>query len=115
MGVSVKHLGIPKVPIRDTYSNFAVRRNLYAQTVVRRAIIKRNLPLDIIEGRSSKLMTSIRNEDPTPQGSSHLKHQKHAISVERKVISKESVKLRPKPLSIPSLMTKPAGKKSSNS
>ena len=39
IGVSVKHLGIPKVPIRDTYSNFAVRRNLYAQTVVRRAIL----------------------------------------------------------------------------
>ena len=60
-------------------------------------------------------MISIRKVDPILIGSSHLKHQEHAISVGRKVISKRSVKLRPKPLSIPSLVTKPAKKKSSNS
>ena len=60
-------------------------------------------------------MISIRKVDPAPQGNSHLKHQEHVISVESKVISKKSVKLRPKPLSIPSLVTKPAKKKSLNS
>ena len=77
--------------------------------------IGRNLPPNIIGNRSSKLMISIRKVDPTPQGSSHLKHQEHVLSVESKVISKENVKLRPKPLSIPSLVTKPAKRKSLNS
>ena len=77
--------------------------------------IGRNLPLNIIERRSSKLMISIRKVDPAPQGSSHLKHQEHVLSVEGNVISRKNVKLRPKPLSIPSLMTKPARMKSSDS
>ena len=58
---------------------------------------------------------SIREADLNPKGNSHPKHQEHASSVERKVISKKSVELRPKPLSIPSLVTKPASKRSSNS
>ena len=77
--------------------------------------IGENRPPNIIESRSSKPMISIKKVDPAPQGSSHLKHQEHVISVESKVISRESVKLRTKPLSIPSLVTKPIGKKSSNS
>ena len=77
--------------------------------------IGRNLPPNIIESKGSRLMISIRKVDPNPQGSSHLKHQEHVTSVERKVISKKSVKLRPKPLSIPSLVTKPARTKSLNS
>ena len=77
--------------------------------------IGKRLPPNVIGNRSSKLMISTRKVDPAPQGSSHLKHQEHVINVERKVISKKSVKLRPKPLSIPSLVTKPAKKKSLNS
>ena len=77
--------------------------------------IGRNLPPNIIENRSSKLTISIRKVDLIPQGSSHLKHQEHAISVESKVISKKSVKLRPKPLSIPSLVTNLANKRFSDS
>ena len=77
--------------------------------------IGKNLPPNIIGNRSSKLMISIRKVDPAPQESSHLRRQEHALSVESKVISKKSVKLRPKPLSIPSLVTKPAKKKSLNS
>ena len=77
--------------------------------------IGRNLPPNIIENRSSKLKISIREADLNPKGNSHPKHQEHASSVERKVISKKSVELRPKPLSIPSLVTKPASKRSSNS
>ena len=76
--------------------------------------IGRNLSPNIIENRSSRLMISIRKADPNPQVNSYLKHQEHVLSVERKVISKKSVKLRPKPLSIPSLVTKPVKMKSSN-
>ena len=77
--------------------------------------IGRNLPPNIKGNRSSRLMISIRKVDPAPQENSYLKHQEHVLSVERKVISKKSVKLRPKPLSIPSLVTRPTRKKSSNS
>ena len=77
--------------------------------------IERKQPPNIIESRSSKLMISIRKVDPALLGSTHPKHQEHVLSVERKVISRKNVKLRPKPLSIPSLVTKPIGKKSSNS
>ena len=77
--------------------------------------IGRNLPPNTIENRSSEQMISIREADPNLKGNSHPKHQEHALSVERKVISKKSVKLRPKPLSIPSLVTKPANKRSSDS
>ena len=77
--------------------------------------IGRDPPPNLIEKRNSRLMTSIRKVDPILIGSSHLKHQEHVLSVERKVISKKSVKLRPKPLSIPLLVTKPASKRSSNS
>ena len=77
--------------------------------------IGRNLPPNTIENRSSKLMISIRKADPNLEGNSHPKHQEHASTVERRVISKKSVKLRPKPLSIPSLVTKPASKRSSDS
>ena len=77
--------------------------------------IGRKLPPDIIENRSSKLMISIRKVDPALLGSTHPKHQEHVLSVERKVISRKNVKLRPKPLSIPSLVTKLARKKSLNS
>ena len=78
-------------------------------------LIGRKLPPNIIERRSSRLTISIKKVDPAPQENSYLKHQEHVLSVERKVISKENVKLRPKPLSIPSLMTKTLRKKSSNS
>ena len=77
--------------------------------------IGENLPPNIIDVKSSELMTSIRKVDPVPQGHSHQKHQKHAISVERKVITGKTVEQRPKPLSILSLVTKPVGKKSSHS
>ena len=77
--------------------------------------IGKNLPPNIIGNRSSKLMISIRKVDPAPQESSHLRRQEHALSVGRKVISKKSVELRPKPLLIPSSMTKPVRMKSSNS
>ena len=77
--------------------------------------IGRKLPPNIIENKSSKLMISIRKANLNPRENSYLKHQEHVLSVERKVISKENVKLRPKPLSIPSLVTKLARKKSSNS
>ena len=80
-----------------------------------RNLIGRNPPPKLIEKGNSKLMISIREADPILKKSSHPKHQEHALSVERKVISKKSVKLRPKPLSIPSLVTKPASKRSSNS
>ena len=80
-----------------------------------RNLIGRKLPLNIIERRSSRLMISIKKADPVPQGSSHLKHQEHVLSVKRKVITKKNVKLRPKPLSIPSSVTKPVKMKSSNS
>ena len=77
--------------------------------------IGRNLPPNIIENRSSKLRISIREADPNLKGNSHPRHQEHALSVVRKVISRKNVKLRPNPLSIPSLVTKPASKRSSNS
>ena len=77
--------------------------------------IGRSLPPNLIEKRNSKLMISIRKADLILKGNLHPKHQEHALSVEGKVISKKSVKLRPKPLSIPSSVTKPASKKSSNS
>ena len=99
--------GLPSI-ISKKRSNIEVKNPL-------KNPIGRNLPPNIIENRSSKLMISIRKVDLTPQGSSHLKHQEHAISVESKVISKKSVKLRSKPLSIPSLVTKPANKRSLNS
>ena len=73
--------------------------------------IGRDPPPNIIENRSSKLKISIKEADPNLIGNSHPKHQEHAISVGGRVISKRSVKLRPKPLSIPSLVTKPASKK----
>ena len=77
--------------------------------------IRRDPPPNLIEKRNSRLMTSIRKADPILIGSSHPKHQEHVLSVERKVISKKSVKLRPKPISIPSLVTVPASKRSSSS
>lgn len=77
--------------------------------------IGRKQPLGTIENRSSKLMISIKKENPNPQEDSYLKHQENVLSVEREVISKKSVKLRPNPLSIPSLLTKPVKKKFSNS
>ena len=77
--------------------------------------IGRSPPPNLIERRISRLMISIRKVDLVLQGSSHPKHQEHVLSVGRKVISKKSVKLRPEPLLIPSLVTKPVSKKSSNS
>ena len=62
--------------------------------------IGRNLPPNTIENKRSKLMISIREADPNLKGNSHPKHQENALSVERKVISRKSVKLRPNPLSI---------------
>ena len=59
--------------------------------------IGRNLPPNIIENRSLKLRISIREADPNLIENSHPKHPEHALSVERKVISKRSVKLRPNP------------------
>ena len=75
----------------------------------------RKHPLNIVENRSSRLMISIRKENSSPQESSYLKHQENVLSVEKEVISRKSVKLRPNPLSIPSLVTKPVKKKSSSS
>ena len=77
--------------------------------------IGRDPPPNLIGKRNSRLMISIRKAGPILEGNSHPKHQEHALSVERKVISKKSVKLRLNPLSIPSLVTKPASKRSSNS
>ena len=77
--------------------------------------IERKHPLDIIENKSSKLMISIKRESPGLQENSYPKHQVNAFSVEKQVITRKSVKLRPKPLSIPSFVTKPVRKKSSNS
>ena len=77
--------------------------------------IRKDLPLNIIGRKSSKLMISIRKVDPTSQRNPHLQHQERAITVERKVISGETVELRPKPLSILSLVTKPVDKKSLHS
>ena len=76
--------------------------------------IGRKQPPNIIEKRSSKLMISIRKANPNPQENSYLKHQEHVLSVGRNVISRKSVELRPKPLSIPSLVIEPIKKKSSN-
>ena len=90
------------------------RRNL--NTEVKNPLknpIGKSPPPNIIENRSSKLMISIRKANP--QESSYLKHQEHVLSMERKVITRKSVKLRPNPLSIPSLMTKPEKMKSSKS
>ena len=69
----------------------------------------------IIESRSLKLMISIRKESPNPQASPYPKHQENASTVEREVISKRSVSKRPKPLSTPWLVTKPAKMRYSNS
>ena len=77
--------------------------------------IGRSPPPNLTEKRISRLMISIRKVDLALRGNSHPKHQEHALSEERKVISRKSVKLRQKPLSIPSLMTKQASKRSSNS
>ena len=79
-----------------------------------KSLIRRKLLPNIIENRSSRLMISIRKVDPALQGNSHLKHHEHVLNVVRKVISRENVKLRPKPLSIPSSVTKPARMKSLN-
>ena len=76
---------------------------------------ERKQPPSTIENRSSRLMISIRKENPSPQESSYLKHQKNVLRVEKEDISRKSVKLRSNPLSIPLLVTKPVKKKSSNS
>ena len=56
----------------------------------------------IIESKSSKLMISIRKENPNPQANQFPKHQENASTVGKEVILEPSVNRRPKPSSIPS-------------
>ena len=69
----------------------------------------------IIESRSSKLMISIRRENPNPQVNPFPKHQENASTVEREVILGQSANRRPKPLSTLSSVTKLAKMRFSNS
>ena len=87
-------------------------KNTKRKVPLRNSIGKEQHP-SIIESRSpttSKKMISIRNER-----NPHQRHQENASTVEREVISGNSIEIRPNPLSTLQLVTKPAKMRSSNS